>query len=65
MCDAIGTVTVAEYTSTAKRQLPAYGIDAQIHPWTFTDFHVRIVSNLGAEATDRNEIIHGTLPLDP
>jgi hypothetical protein len=45
-----------------ERQLPAYGIDAQIHPWTFANSHVPIVSNLGAETADRNELIHGIFP---
>jgi hypothetical protein len=47
-----------------ERQLPAYGIRAQIDPWTRTNFHVLIVSNLEAETTERDEIIHVTL-LEP
>jgi hypothetical protein len=62
MCDAIGAVAVTEYESMTERKLPAYGISIQINPWTFADFHVLVVSNLGAETADRNEIIHGTLP---
>jgi hypothetical protein len=62
MCDAIGAVAMTQYKSMTKRQLPAYRIDAQIHPWTFADFRVRIVSNLGAETADRDEVIHDTLP---
>jgi hypothetical protein len=46
----------------AERQLSAYGIDVQIDPWAVADFHMLIVSNLGAETADWNEIIHGTLP---
>jgi hypothetical protein len=59
MCDAIGAVAVTEYESMTERQLSTYGIRVQIHPWTFANFRVPIVSNLGAETADRNEIIHG------
>jgi hypothetical protein len=45
-----------------ERQLTVPGIGFQIDPWTFADFHVFIVSNLRAEAADRNEIIHSALP---
>jgi hypothetical protein len=62
MCDAIGAVAVSEYKSMAERQLPAYCIGVQIHPWTFADFYVLIVSNLAAKTADRNEIIHSALP---
>ena len=62
MCDAIGAVAVTEDKSMTERQLPTDRIDAQIHPWICTDFHVRIVSNLRAKTADRNKIIHGTLP---
>jgi hypothetical protein len=62
MGDAIGAVTVTEHKSMTGRQLPVYRIDVQIHPWTCTGFHVRIISNLGAEATDRNEVIHDIFP---
>jgi hypothetical protein len=62
MCDAIGAVAVTEYKSMTERQLPAYGIGVHIDPWTFAEFHVLIVSNLGAETADRNDIIHGALP---
>jgi len=61
MCDAIGAVAVTEDKSMTERHLPAYGIGAQIYPWTFADFPVRIVSNLGAETADPNDIIHGAL----
>jgi hypothetical protein len=61
MCDAIVAIAVTEDKSMTERHLPAYSIGAQIHPWTFADFHVPIVSNLGTETADRNEIIHGTL----
>ena len=61
MCDTIGAVAVTEDKSMIGRQLPTDRIDAQIHPWTYTGFHFPIDSNLGAEAADRNEIIHGTL----
>ena len=62
MGDTIGAVAVTEYKSMAKRQLPTYRIDTQIDPWTFTDFHVCIVSNLGAETADRDELIHDIFP---
>jgi hypothetical protein len=63
MCDAIGAVTVTEYKPVMERQLPSYGIEVQIDPGTFAGFHTCIVSNLGAETADRNEIIHGAAPL--
>src|SRR5437016_14679987 len=59
MRDAIGAVAVTEHQSITERHLPAYGIGGQIDPGTFADFPVRIVSNLGAETADRNDIIHG------
>lgn len=62
MCDTIGAVTVTEDKSMIGRQLPSYRVDAQIHPSTCTDFHVQIVSNLGAEAADRNVIFHDIFP---
>jgi hypothetical protein len=62
MCDTIGAVAVTEDKSMIGRQLPAYRIDAQIDPGTFVDFHACIVSNLGAETADRNEVIHDIFP---
>jgi len=61
MCDALGAVAVTEYKPVTEPQLPAYGIGVQIHPWTFADYPVLIVSSLRAETADWNEIIHGTL----
>jgi len=61
MCDAIGAVAVTEYKSMTERQLPALRIGAQIHPWTFADFPIPIVSHHGAETADRNELFHGIL----
>ena len=62
MCDTIGAVAVTEDESMIGRQLPTDRIDAQIHPLTYTGFHYPIVSNLGAEAADRNEVIHDIFP---
>jgi hypothetical protein len=62
MRDAIGAVAVTEYESMTERQLPAYGIGAQIDPWAFPGFHVLIVSNLGAKTADRDKMIHSALP---
>jgi hypothetical protein len=61
MCDTIRTVAVAEYKSMTDQQLSAFGIGGQIHPWTFAGCRISIVSNLGTETADRNQIIHGTL----
>lgn len=52
---------MSECKSMTERQLLAYGIGVQINPWTFADLHVLIVSNLGAETADGNEILHGIL----
>jgi hypothetical protein len=61
MCNAIGTVAVTEYKSMTQGHLPALGIGVQIDPWTFAGFRLPIVSHLGAETANRNEIVHGTL----
>src|SRR4051812_34762758 len=62
MCDTFRAVAVRKDKSMTERQLPADGIGPQLDPRTCPSFHVLIVSNPEAEATDRNEIIHGTPP---
>ena len=57
MHEANTAVTVSEYIPMGEGQLPADGIGVQIDPWTFADFHVRIVSNLEVETADRNKLI--------
>jgi hypothetical protein len=58
MCNAIWAVAESKYKSMTERQLSAYGIGIQLPPQTFAGFRIPIVSNFGAETTDRNEIIH-------
>ena len=67
MCDAIGAVAVSKYKSMIERQLPAYGIRAQIDSWTRTNFHVLIVSNLRSRnnRTGRNHPWHPPRALGP
>ncbi|HWI68561.1 MAG TPA: hypothetical protein VNS88_09290 [Nitrospiraceae bacterium] len=52
---------MTEYKSMTQGHLPALGIGVQIDPWTFAGFRLPIVSHLGAETANRNEIVHGTL----
>jgi hypothetical protein len=61
MCDAIGAVAETKSKSMTERQVAAYGIGVQLPPQTFAGFRVPIVSHLGAETADRNEIIHDIL----
>ena len=61
MGDAIGAVAMTEYKSMTQWHLAALGIGGQINPWTFPGLRVPIVSHLGAETANRNELIHGTL----